>query len=91
MGFTLKFAKIDERLVERLRQEADLRRVPLDVVAEEWLRRGAESSKPQPLPITPEDRAKLLAMAGTWTPEEADAFDRRIEEMFGQIDEELWK
>ena len=31
------------------------------------------------------------AFSGTWTKEEADEFDARIEEMFEQIDEEMWK
>jgi hypothetical protein len=33
----------------------------------------------------------LDRFAGTWTAEEASEFDRRVEAMFGQIDEELWR
>ena len=36
-------------------------------------------------------KCDLKWMAGTWTEEEADEFDRIIEELFEQIDEEMWK
>ena len=87
---------LDPSLLERLRAEASRRAVDVETVAIDWLKRGADMTKSDAPPtllraITPEDRAKLLAMSGTWTKEEADGFDKRVDEMFEQIDEEMWK
>ena len=39
---------------------------------------------------SPYKKRDLSALAGTWSPEEADVFDRRVRQ-FEQIDEETWR
>jgi len=90
MAFTLSFPNLDVGLLKRMIAEAERRDVDMQVVAEEWLRRGAQASEFQLPEITSEDRAKLLSMAGSWTQEQADEFNRATAH-FSKIDEELWK
>lgn len=72
-----------------MRDEAARRNVELDVIAREWLRRGAASARSTPSPPD-DDRQSLLALAGTWTDAEADAFDAAVAD-FERIDEDMWK
>lgn len=81
---------LDAALLERLAAEARRRAVDVETVAVDWLRQGAEQAKPE-VSMSPEQREAFLKLAGTWTKEEADAFDAFIEETFEQIDEEMWK
>jgi len=85
---SITFKNIDVDIIERMREEAARRNVELDVIAREWLRRGAVSARSRVAP-SDEDRQALLALAGTWTDEEADAFNAAVAD-FERIDEHMW-
>jgi len=86
---SITFKNIDVDLIERMREEAARRNVELDVIAREWLRRGAVSAR-STAALSDGDRQTLLSLAGTWTDEEADAFNAAVAD-FERIDEDMWK
>jgi len=73
---------LDETTAARLHEEAERRHLSLEELAAQLLREGLGLKRPY---------HDLDHLAGTWTAEEADAFDQRIEEMFEQVDEEAWR
>ena len=73
---------LDEATAARLREEAERRHLSPEELAALLLRASLQP---------PRKRRKADHLAGTWTAEEADAFDQLIEEMFEQVDEEAWR
>ena len=79
----------DDELSDCIRREAEQEGISLNRAALRLLRRGAGLSE------VPGKRPKighsLDQFAGIWTKEEAEEFDRIIEEMTEVIDEEKWQ
>ena len=78
----------DDELSDCIRREAEQEGISLNRAALRLLRRGAGLSE------VPGKRPKignsLDHIIGSWTKEEADEFDRIVEESFEVIDEEKW-
>ena len=80
----LTLRRIPDDVENELRHQASKTGSSLNQTAIDALKRG--------LGLQPPDRRKrdLSALAGKWSVEEADRFDRSLE-IFEQIDEELWQ
>lgn len=72
---------IDEDLEKTLKEEAKLRRTSMNKLVLEILRQNLTKKKYY---------HDLDHLAGTWTAEEAEEFEKHISP-FEQIDEEMWK
>jgi plasmid stability protein len=81
----LTVRNVDEELDAALRGASQRRGISLNALALDLLRTG--------LALTPSRSPShdLDRFAATWSQEEATEFDRVIEEMFEQVDEEQWK
>ena len=80
----LEIAALDDDTLARLNTEAERRNLKPEALAAELLR---ESLKARRGP----KRRDVSHLAGTWTQKEAKEFNRLIEEMFEQVDEDAWK
>ena len=87
MPVSITIDDLDGGVVERLRCEAQRRGVDVSAVAREILREGLG-----PIDQPAEGRVchDLDALAGTWSPDEAEAFLSAVAG-FEQLDEDLWK
>src|SRR5262245_43531196 len=75
-------------LERRIRDLAAREDLSLNQAALRLMRRGAGLTNARPQPDRVGDG--LDQLAGTWTKEEADEFNRYIEEAFEKIDPEMW-
>jgi hypothetical protein len=85
----LTISNLDSSVLERLNSEAERQGKSASELAGELIKRA----------MTPTDACSMekkrlprdfTHLAGTWTTEEADEFDRAVAS-FGEIDEDLWK
>ncbi len=76
--------KLDDDLGERLGQMAKRDGVSLNQLVKRLLRKSVGLDSPRP-----DHREEFSDLFGTWTEEEADAFNKRLKD-FDQIDEEEW-
>ena len=77
---------IDEPLSNALRHESERRGISMNALALDLLRRGLGIGR-QTQPV----HHDLDFLFGTWTKEEAEEFDKVVEEEFEQIDWDDWK
>lgn len=87
MTTQLTIRGVDERLRQALELEAQSRGISLNRAVLVLLRRAIGLGEAAGPPLV---YADLDPLAGTWTDEEADAFDRRIAEQRA-VDEDLWR
>lgn len=85
---------VDKALEQRLKQEAKRRGLSVNRVALDLLRRGAglvipDAGQPVRQPGPDGKYHDLDHLAGGWTKEEADAFDRELA-LMRRIDPEVW-
>jgi hypothetical protein len=81
---------IDPALARRLREEARRRGLSLNRTLVLLLRQATGLAQP-PEAKKPTDRyADLDHLAGTWSAEEAEAFER-ASEAFERVDQEMWR
>ena len=76
--------KIPEELERQLRRVAKERGQSLNKTAIELMMEALGLKK------EPERKRDLSQLAGSWSQEEADAFDRNVQ-IFEQVDEEMWR
>ncbi len=85
---TLTISNLNPAVVEQLSAEARRQGKSASELAGELIERAVAPIQSERQPTSkPRDIGHL---AGTWTREEADEFDRAVA-TFGQVDEELWK
>ena len=78
----------DEDLERRIRRLASQEGISLNRAVLRLLRRGAGLGERSDKPETVGD--SLDHLIGTWSAEQADEFDRALED-FSRIDEEMWR
>jgi hypothetical protein len=83
---TLSIHNLDPAVEERIRQQAKASGKSLNQTIKELL---AEAVRPA-MRTAVERRRDFERFANTWTEEEANDFNRRVEEMCGRIDQEDW-
>jgi hypothetical protein len=85
----LTISNLDSTVLELLSSEAERQGKSASELAGELIKRAMTptNSCPTEKQRLPRD---LTRLAGTWTKEEADEFDRAVAS-FGEIDEDLWK
>lgn len=79
----------DNELAAKIRQLALKEGISLNKAALRLLRRGAGLGAGAEVPGT--IGASLDHLIGSWTEEEADEVVAAVDEVFGTIDEELWR
>lgn len=82
---------IDNVLARRLREEARRRGLSVNRTMLLLLRQATGLTAPSgPSTSGPERFSDLDHLAGTWTEQDADEFDRAVEDL-NRVDEDLWK
>lgn len=82
---------IDNVLARRLREEARRRGLSVNRTMLLLLKQATGLAGPSEPPTSGADRfTDLDHLAGTWTEQAADEFDRAVED-FSRVDEDLWK
>lgn len=82
--------RLEPELSRAIEDQARSERISLNEAALRLLRRATGAGAPGGAALGAVGHS-LDGFAGTWTKDEAADFDRRVDEMFGQIDEELWR
>jgi plasmid stability protein len=77
---------LDDAAAARLKQEANTRGVSVNSVLRQLVREGLGLDRSR----RGEPHADLDALAGTWTADEADAFEQAVEP-FEQVEPEQWR
>lgn len=77
---------LDDAEAARLKQEATSRGVSVNTVVKQLVREGLGLDRPR----RGRRHLDLDAMAGTWSAEDAAAFERAVEP-FEQVEPELWR
>ncbi|MGQ0550640.1 MAG: hypothetical protein ACT4PY_13335 [Armatimonadota bacterium] len=81
---------IDTALARRLREEARRRGLSLNRTVLLLLRQATGLATPsEPPPARPELFSDLDHLAGSWTKQDADEFDRAVQGLRG-VDEDMW-
>ena len=86
MDKPIQIQHLDEETAAWLDERARRRGVDVERIVIEMIHRGIESEHQAPL----QAHHDLDALAGTWSPEEAEEFFRATSG-FGEIDEGLWR
>lgn len=77
---------LDDAAAARLKQEAASRGVSANALLRQLVREGLGLDRSR----RAEPHADLDALAGTWTADEADAFEQAVEP-FERVEPELWR
>ena len=86
---------LDPTTMAWIEQEAQRTATPVELVIRHLIYLGLAAAQAQPdqmtasLPRSASNRSALMALAGTWTAEEAAEFERAVA-VFGQVDEALF-
>lgn len=82
---------IDNNLARRLREEARRRGLSVNRTILLLLRQATGLAAPFEPPTSEAERfTDLDHLAGTWSEQDADEFDRAVED-FSRVEEDLWK
>lgn len=82
-SFTIR--GVDEEIRSRLEQQAQQSGDSINTTMLKLLRKALQLDREKPYP----EHHDLDSLAGTWSPEEREQFDR-FQKSFEQIDDELW-
>lgn len=80
MELVINFQETDRSLVRQLREQAEQRNVSLDALVLDLVRLGLRASKSESQLQTYHD---LDDLAGTWSAQEAEAFERAVADLEG--------
>jgi len=87
MELVISFQETDKSLVQQLRKQAEQRDVSLDALVLDLVRMGLTISQSESQLQTFHD---LDDLAGTWSEQDAKAFNRVVAD-FEKVDERLWQ
>jgi hypothetical protein len=86
---SLTISNLDTLVLQRLRDLAHRQGKSESELAAELIEQAVRSDS-RPTGSNGRGPRDVKRLAGTWTEEQADAFDRAVAS-FGQVDEDLWK